>query len=301
MNDVDLNLLHAFHAIFVERSVTRAAKRLSIGQPAMSDALRRLRALFDDPLFVRAAGEMRPTPKADAIAIQIAPILKGIGAMLDTQIAFDPAETTKIFSIGSTDYTTLVILPALMRLVRDTAPYADLRIVAYDKDAVGGMLDRGEVDLALGVFPTPPPNAVKTPLFKEEFVGLACAGHSAILDGVITPGDFIRYPHALASVRRDERGAIDTVLHGLAMKRRIALVLPYMLLLAHVLPMTDLLAVLPKRAAESILSKDLQIFKLPMETNAWSVDMLWNPLTRTDRATAWLRTLMTQAALLARR
>jgi DNA-binding transcriptional LysR family regulator len=296
LNDVDLNLLVAFDALFAERSVTKAARRTGIGQSAMSDALRRLRELFGDKLFVRASSAMQPTPRARAIAQQIGPVLAQVRSILGEHISFQPQEARKTFTIASTDFTTLVLLPALLPALRTEAPNVDLRIVGYEKDAIGGMLDRGEVDLALGVFPDPPGNMIKSRLFGERFVGLARFDHPALQNGTIDLQTFADIPHALISIRRDERGAIDQAFGAIGLRRRVALVLPYMLLLPKILASSDLIAVLPERAAQSVSGTSLCCFDLPLDMAVWQVDMLWNPAARSDQATAWLRNLIVLTA-----
>jgi DNA-binding transcriptional LysR family regulator len=294
--ETDLNLLCAFDALYVERSVTRAARRMGIGQPGMSDALRRLRALFGDALFVRASGGMQPTPRAHAIAQEVGPLLARMRAAMGAHIAFKPAESRKTFSVASTDFITSVLLPPLIEALRHEAPHVDLRIADYWKDSIGSMLDRGEVDVAIGVFPDPPQNMVKSKLFDERFVGLIRANHPALRNGEMELARFVDLPHALVSVRRDERGAVDTVLAGLGLSRRIALVLPYMLLLPKVLAASDLVAIVPERAARLVGGAELHRFPLPIDMAAWSVEMLWSPTARTDKATAWLRDLIVRTA-----
>lgn len=296
LNAIDLNLLRAFDALFNERHVTRAAQRLGIGQPAMSDALRRLRALFGDELFVRASGAMQPTPRARDIAAAISPLLAQLRTTLGAQIAFVPQASDKAFTIASTDFTTMVLLPRLVDQLRLEAPNVDLRIIGYDKDAIGGMLDRGEADLAIGVFPSPPDTVVRSVLFEERFVGMVRADHPALRDGGMDIRTFAALPHALASVRRDERGAVDAALGSVGLRRRVALVVPYMLLLPGVVAQSDLVCVLPERAARAVASPELAFFPLPVTMLPWSVDMLWNPVARTDKATAWLRTLVARTA-----
>lgn len=287
---IDLNLLLAFEALFEERSVTAAARRIGLGQPGMSAALSRLRDLMQDELFVRAAGEMRPTAKAFEIAPGIMAALAQIRRTLDAGIGFDPATAARSFAIGSTDYTALVLLPDLVAHVRRHAPGVDLRVVGYEKGTVPEMLDRGEVDVALGVFPNPPERAVVTSLFKERFVGLARADHPAIVDGRIDAQSFAYLPHALVTTRRDTSGSLDEALAAQGLRRRIALTLPYVMVLPAALERSDLVAALPSRLADCVLAGGrVQRFELPVETNPWTVSMLWPASARSDRATAWLR------------
>lgn len=293
---MDFNLLFAFDALFTEQSVTKAARRIGVGQPAMSDSLRRLRVLFGDELFLRAAGGMQPTPRAKAIAKEIGPLLARMRKVLGEQVSFLPKESKKTFVIASTDFTAMVLLPALIAQMRRDAPNIDLRITGYEKDAIGEMLDRGEVDVAFGVFPNPPQNTVKSRLFEDRFVGLVRSDHPALVNGAMDLSTFADLPHALVSVRRDERGTIDQALEAIGRRRRIALVVPYMLLLPKVLVASDLVAILPERAALAVAEPLLRRFELPLKLRTWAVEMLWNPGARTDQASAWLRSLIVGTA-----
>ncbi len=216
----------------------------------MSDTLRRLRLVFGDELFVRAAGAMQPTPKAKVLAEEIGPLLGRMRRVLDGHVTFLPGESNDTFTLASTDYTTLVLLPAAAGGDAPSGAAVDLRVTGYEKEAIGGMLDRGEVDLAFGVFPDPPDNLVRTRLFNERFVGIARSDHPRIGGSVIDLETFVALPHALVSVRRDERGAIDQVLARLGLRRRIALVVPYMLLLPKALALSDMIAIVPNARQE---------------------------------------------------
>jgi DNA-binding transcriptional LysR family regulator len=294
--DIDLNLLTAFEALAAERHVTRAARRLGISQPAMSEALRRLRHLFGDQLFVRASGAMQPTPRALALSSALAPVLADLRRAMGDQVAFSPEVAVKAFTLASTDYISLVLLPPLIARLRQAAPGLDLHVTAYEKASLGPMLDRGEIDLAVGVFARPPEQVVRTVLFEEHFVGVSRADHPALSGGAMRLAAFASLPHALVSVNADRRGAIDDRLQALGQRRRIALVVPYMLLLPRVLAESDLIAVLPRRAAAAITDPRLTTFEVPFATDPWTVDLLWNPAARTDRATTWLRALIVETA-----
>ena len=296
LRSVDLNLLVAFDALYCERSVTGAAARLGLRQPAMSEALARLRRLFDDPLFVRASGAMQPTPKAEAMRPALSEGLDLLRSALGQAIAFAPDSSRRTFTIGSTDYTSAVLLPPLVAILRREAEGVDLRVVGYDKDMVGPMLDRGEMDLALGVFPDPPQGAVKVALFVERFVGVARRDHPALRDGPPGLAAFMALPQALVSVRRDVSGAVDKALKQAGHNRRAVVVTPHMGALPQILVASDLIAALPARAAE-VLDEQLQRFDLPLDIPSWSVEMLWSPAARRDQANQWLREKVKAVAL----
>ncbi len=294
--DIDLKLLAAFDAILKERNVTRAAQRLGLSQPATSDALRKLRHLFDDALFVKTGTDMLPTPRAVALSPEIEAILRRVEVLVGAEVPFDPATARRSFVVASTDYTSLVLLPALVARVQREAPGVDLLVRGYEKGDVGAMIDRGEIDLAIGVFPSPPKTVVRTPLFEERFVGVARADHPALV-GKMTVERFAALPHALVSVNGDRRGAVDTQLGALGLRRRVVLCLAQMMALPGVLETSDLVAALPARMAHAVAGDRLRIFALPFEIDPWQVVKLWNPAARRDQPTAWLRRIVAETAL----
>ncbi len=287
---VDLNLLVAFEALIEERSVTGAARRLNLGQPAMSAALGRLRALFGDELFIRIDKQMQPTTKALELAPGISSALRQIRQTIETSQTFEPAVTQRSFAISSSDYTSFVVIPTLIQLCSQAAPGLNFQIVKFQKDKVSELLEQGEIDVALGVFPHPPRQTLCMPLFEERFVGIARKGHPALANGSITAEAFAALPHALMTNRRATTGEIDKVLARYNLKRRIALTLPYMLLLPFVISSSDLVASVPQRIALRFASLgSLEIFELPIESEPWTVSMIWSKLTDKDDTNAWLR------------
>lgn len=290
----DLNLLLAFEALAQTGSVTRAAHRLGIRQPAMSAALGRLRTLTGDRLFEPAAGRMEPTLRALALMPGIEAALGELRRTLAREVDFTPRTAVRTFTIASTDYTSTLLLPPLLARLQREAPRIDLRMIGYGKQDVPELVARGEVDLALGVFDPPPPDAVRTILWEEHFVGLVRKGHPILSD--LTAERYTAADHALVSVRRDARGRIDRDLAALGLNRRIALVVPHMLVLPAVLKASDLVAALPARVARSSAQRGLEVFELPLSTRPWHVEMLWRPSARLDQASRWLRSEIIAAA-----
>ncbi|MFN6568374.1 LysR family transcriptional regulator [Dendronalium sp. ChiSLP03b] len=293
LSSVDLNLLVAFEALFEERSVTAAAQRLYLGQPAMSAALGRLRSLFQDELFIRIGREMQPTAKAMEIAPSISIALQQIRQTLETSQTFDPATSKRTFAIGSSDYTSYVVMPKLLEVCRQTAPGIDFRLIGFDKDCVGKLLEQREIDLALGVFQEPPRQTIQIPLFPEHFVGICRQGHPVISQQAIAPETFAQLPHALFTLRRDEVGELDKVLAQYNLQRRVVLTTPHLLILPAVISSSDLITAIPSRLATSFACQDtLEIFELPLQTEPWMISMLWSKLTDRDQANLWLRHLL---------
>jgi DNA-binding transcriptional LysR family regulator len=215
--------------------------------------------------------------------------------ILDFPKQFTPTATIA-FVIASSDYTTLVLIPPLVEAIEAEAPAIHLRIIGYDKADIPDLIDRGEVDVALGVFQSAPERAVRQFLCPERFVGVARRGHPAISGGAISMEDYIQAGHALVSLRRDAIGEIDKILRERNLSRSVVLTLPHMLVLPAILKRSDLLAALPQRVAQLVVGNELQIFDLPMNVPAWRIEMLWNASARSDQASAWLRSKIAFAA-----
>jgi DNA-binding transcriptional LysR family regulator len=287
---IDLNLLVAFEALFEERSVTAAAQRIYLGQPAMSAALGRLRALFDDPLFVRVGREMQPTTRAVAIAPGISAALDRVRQTIQLSQGFDPASDRRKFAIGSADYTSFVLLPQLSAYCQQFAPNINLRTIEFTKDEVGVLLEKGIIHLAVGVFPDPPRPTICVPLFQERFIGIARKDHPALSAGSISLDSFVNLSHVLYTSRRDDVGEIDLVLAQSDLQRRVAVTIPHLLVLPSIVAATDLIAAIPSHMARYLANlSEIELFELPIEVPPWTVSLLWSHLSDRDPGCSWLR------------
>jgi len=296
LQDLDLNLLVALDALLAERSVTRAARRLGLGQPATSAALGRLRALFGDPLLLRSGGAMVRSEMAERLAPALAEALAGLSSTLAAAAPFDPATSTRAFTLGSTDYYSQMLLPPVLARLRAEAPGVDLRIRGYAKEEVRGLLAARAVDLVLGTLRPPPEELVATPLLQERLVGLGGQAAVARLPAPLTPEAFAALPFALFTVNADATGVGDAALAGLGLRRRVVLAVPHLMALPGVLSATDLVAVVPERFARAVAGEALRLFALPMELPGFEVQLLWPPAARGDAGLAWLRRLITEVA-----
>lgn len=273
-----------------QRSVTKAAEKLQIGQPAMSASLNRLRVVFEDDLFVRLGRQMHPTVKAQAISPSILAALQQIRQTIASSQSFNATDSDRTFNIGSSDYSSFAIVPPLLQFCQQNAPFINLNTIGFEKDGVGDLLEHGMIDVALGVLPNPPRQTQLEPIFQERFVGIVRQGHPALINGTIALEAFSQLSHALTTLRRDRTGAIDRALQAQNLQRRIALITPHMLVLPFAIASSDLVAAVPQRIALNMAkSCNLAIFELPIETPSWTVSMLWSVLSDRDEEHQWLR------------
>ena len=246
----DLNLLIAFDALMEERNVTRASRRLGIGQPAMSYALARLRELFGDDLFIRTATSMQPTTRALELSGPIARIISDIRESVLADRAFRPDVTEIVFRIGASDYAEVAVLPEVLTALRSAAPKARIAINSVDGDQLGPMIESGAIDLAIGYFPDVTGSLETEVLFHENFVCLfdekAC--------GVSAPlklKTYLDLPHFLMSSRGDLSGCVDGLLAREGAQRFVFVATPHFLAIPFLLHGLRAAAAVPRRLAKN--------------------------------------------------
>src|SRR5262245_59157338 len=197
---IDLNLLAAFDALMSERSVTRAAARIGVSQPAMSAALSRLRKLFGDPLFLRSADGLLPTPRARDVAEPLSAALRQIESTLVKRPEFVPDKASQTFTLGLSDYPAFVLLPSLLQALGEHASGVSLSVHAFnDRDHAVDLLDAGTIDAAIGVPPTHADGRILTrPILRDEFVTIIASKHPAARRGMDMK-TYLSLPHVLVS------------------------------------------------------------------------------------------------------
>lgn len=244
---LDLNLLVVFDALMTDRNVTRAGERVGLSQPAMSNALSRLRAYFKDDLFVRGPDGMRPTPRATELAPGIHAALGTIDAALDP-VRFDPAEAVRTFRIETNDYVVATYLPQLMALLAREAPGVDVRVTPQT-GLTFERLDAQDIDFGISAFGDPPERFGSQALAEDVYVVLMRKRHP-LADQNLTLNRYAAAQHLLVSPRGDPRGFVDTALAEKGLTRRVALTVNQFSSAAPVVARTDLIVTIPKRIAD---------------------------------------------------
>ena len=287
---IDLNLLVAFDALVSERSVTRAADRLGLSQPATSHALARLRTLFGDPLLVRSASgrSMEPTRRALALREPVAAILADVSRVLSEAEAFDPASADRCFRIRASDLLGRVFLAGLVGRLRAEAPGVSLDVVHLDPAETVDALAAGRIDLALSTGLETGAAMASAPLARDRMVALMAASHPAArappsLDA------FLALAHLRVAMSPTDRRFVDAVLARRGLSRRVALTVPHWLLVPHVLRTSDLVATMPRRLAAVLAEADLSIRPLPFDTDPFEWRLYWQARSTGDAGLDWLR------------
>jgi DNA-binding transcriptional LysR family regulator len=294
---LDLNLLRAFEALYGERSVTLAAGRLGVTQPAMSNALARLRVFFDDPLFVRSPGGMSPTPRSDALAPHVERALEGLREAIGGE-RFEPAAAAARVTVGTVDYMESLYLSGLLGALGRLAPRITLQIKRLDSifELPEEQFRVGAVDCALGLFPQPvPPQAG---LYGEVLRtdGWACVGRQGhpALRGTLTLETYAKLRHISVWYQQSlSHGVIDRQLSERGLWRDCALVTSHFMTAAAHLAASDCVTTVPTDLAEALAAAaPLQIAQLPWEMAPAKTSLVWS--TRLDRSPLhrWFRDLV---------
>lgn len=290
---IDLNLLVTLHALLVEKHISRAALRLHRSQPAVSHALAHLRKLFNDPLLVRRSGKLELTVRAHELMQPLTEALGQLGALLEPP-RFDPSRAERTFRLAMSDYGARVVLPGLVRTLRQLAPGVELAVSQASREAMLADVMDGETDLALGVFPDPGPASLRCQtLFTESF---ACLADASTLpeSGVLSREAWLARPHVLVAVRAAADGEIDPVLAREGLSRRVSVLLPHWSVANELIAGTDLVLTVARRNLAGIdADPRLKVFEPPLAIPPFDFRMVWHPRRDPDPAHGWLRQLVT--------
>lgn len=288
----DLNLLVVFDTLMREGHVGRAGEVLGLTQPAVSHALGRLRHLLGDPLFVKHAKGMRPTPRAETLAAPLASALQALRATLNPDDGFDPAQARRTIIMGGADYIDLTLMPPLMKAIRAEAPQFDIRLRAITRETVLHDLRRQEIDLAIGPVGAAPSALDVTPLFSERLVMISRRGHPAV-KGTLSPEDFASLPHLLVSPRGDPVGSVDEALREAGLARRVVFTVPHFLAAPFIVGATDMVGVLAERIARRLgAASGISIRPLPVTVRPWTIGIARPRDAPSDPALNWLTQLI---------
>jgi len=292
LSGIDLNLLVAFDALAAERSVTRAAARIGIGQSAMSHNLARLRALFGDELFTRAQDGMRPTPRALELIDPIQDVLAQIQKLTARRPEFIPEHAERTFRIGLPDSVEVLLVPKLLAYLQHHAPGVRLRLQATAEAAqIFDDLDANRLDMAFSIVPTD--EGRDHHKRRSLLVGSYLCMFNPALVGIVPPislQDYVRLPHVLTSLRQGERGVVDDALDKIGLARTIALITPRFLAVPFLVRGAPVITTMHAELARLFSSAlALSLSPPPVELPQISISLLWHASYDHDPGHAWVR------------
>jgi len=292
----DLNLLPVLLVMMEERNVTRAAERLGITQPALSNALNRLRETLNDPLFIRERYGMRPTPKAEQLAQVVGIALSSIDKVILGQQDFDPLHATRLFTLAPNSYVEFIMMPAIVARLRDCAPGIRLRLTPFGNDITETGVISGNTDMVLGRIVEPPENLVVQHLMNE---GLGCvirADHPLVGEN-LSAEQYEQLKHVNVLPPGRMRAGLYQALEKRGLRRQVAVSVTHFLAVPEMIAVTDYCATLPRLICQH-LSRDqrLRIVPAPVDLGTFPVEMGWHARYRDDPAHRWFRSLVAETA-----
>lgn len=287
ISNFDLNLLRVLDALLIERNVSRAAERLALSQPAVSNALARLRELLDDPLLVRVGRSMQPTPRALSLAQPIHAALQQINLSLRAGEAFDPSRSRQRFTIAVTDYVELVCMPALLKRLASRAPGIVIAIEHLSPTLPVEALDNAEIDLVLGRF-TDIPSRFHSRRWATETLKLAVRKQHPMLKQGNSLESFLRLRHLWVHGGQT-KGMVDQWLNSQGLQRNIVYTTPNYLQAAHIVAASDLAVVLPTQLANEFAGLlPIELHDLPFDLGPFDLDIVSTVQRERDTALQWL-------------
>ncbi len=286
---IDLNLLTVLLVLKREGSVSRAAQKLHLGQPAVSQALSRLRTMFNDPLFVRTAQGMEPTPRAEALISALGPLMEQMQNVLFQPASFTPSEATHVFRLGMSDWVERWLMPALYARIMRDAPGITIKVVASDPFRDAELVTRGEIELAISVGESTPATLRREKLVSHSFCTL-WHPEQLLLPVPLTLENYVAHAHVLVSYRGAAWSAIDARLSALGKARSIRYVTPHFSSLPPLLSRIPALATVPAGLADDwVAHYGLCCSPVPVETPEIPFSLLWHKRSDNDIPLNWLK------------
>lgn len=285
LEKVDLNLFVVFDAIYRERSVTKVAVQLNLTQPAVSNALSRLRQTFDDPLFVRTPEGMMPSPVADTIVGDIREALSLLGQSVSSNAHFDPASSEKVFRLGMNDLAEALLLPRLQAKIKQRAPKVSITSYYVAREEATQELKAGLIDLLLDA-PTVNAKSLRHQKLSALPYVVAMRKTHPLAEKKLSVEDYLQSDHLHVSSRRTGRGQMDIALHAQGYQRNVRMRVQSYLVAGHIAEDTDLLWTVPKVLADRL---PLLVKPLPFKMDQLQWHLYWHEKADNDPASLWIR------------
>ncbi len=289
IKDLDLNLLVVFNQLLMDRSVSAAADKLGLSQPAVSNALRRLRNLLNDELFLRTTRGMEPTPYAQQLAEPIAYALSTIQTTLSQRTSFSPATSTRRFTLAVTDLGEIEFLPSLMDRLQEVAPGVTVSTVRNNAESLRDDMEAGNVDLAIGLIPQLKSNFFQQRLFMQRYVCLFRKGH-ALDKRRLSRKEFYDADHVVVVSAGTGHAKMDEIIESAEEKRRVRLLVPHFVAVGHILASTDMIATVPERYAYRCAEPfGLRYVDHPVQLPQIGINLFWHARFHKEPGNQWLR------------
>jgi DNA-binding transcriptional LysR family regulator len=292
LRDIDLNLLVVFNQLLMDRRVSTTADKLGLSQPAVSNALKRLRVLLKDELFVRTARGMEPTPYALNLVEPMGYALGTLQNALNQRDSFDPATSERTFTLGLTDIGEIYFMPTLMKTLSRVAPRIKISTLRHNSGHLSEDMASGNVDIAVGLLPGLTTGFFQRRLFKQRYVCLFRQGHPTA-HNPISLAQFKSLAHVGVTSANTGHSEVDEWLTRKGIARHIQLHVPHFVAVGHILQSSDLIATVPERFAQKCAEPfQLETSPLPFKLPDIAINLFWHAKYNREPANMWLRQLM---------
>ena len=286
---VDLNLLVVFDAVMREKHVTRAAKRIGMTQPAVSNALNRLRHIAKDDLFIRSAKGVVPTARAIELGPPIRQAINLVENAFDPT-SFDPKNSINVFNIAISNYTASILFPKLAEVLEKEAPNINVRSKQLGDVDLLKELEAANIDFIIaGQQLQETENFISHHLYDEDFVCVMRKGHSLAKKKQLTIKEFSQSKHLMVTTTGKAFGFVDYLLEAKGLKRRVAMTVNQFLVGPLIIRHTDMILTVSKRVSEKFRLDGVKVFPLPLLTNPLSLKLIWHKRTDTNPGNEWMR------------
>lgn len=288
-HDVDLNLLAVFQEVYRERQISGAARRLNLSQSAVSNALARLRRLFGDELFVRTGQGMQPTPFAESLAEPVGSALAQVALALNRRSGFDPASSTRRFTIAMTDVGEVHFMPALIERCRALAPHLQLSSRRAGSIALKEEMESGRVDLAIGPFEDISEALYQRLLFRQPYVSMVRRGHP-LTEGKVDLARFGQAEHLFVDSSESPYDRINQLLEKAGIGASTRFRVPHFTAVPYIIQSSELVVTVPQKLAERAGPPfGLAWITPPLNLPPLQTNMFWHRRYNQDPGNQWLR------------
>ena len=294
MAELDLNLLYVLVALDERRSVSGAARKLHRSQPGVSVALGRLRDLFGDPLFVRSGNGMQPAPRATTLIESARAVLARIGSDIVAEPPFDPSRSSRAVTLVLSDVGEVVLLPTLIKRLRELMPDAMVRSVTLPPTEVALQLESGEVDLAIGYFPDLKKHSFyQQALYTDTFASLIRSDHRMQADR-LSIREYLQLEHAVVRAESRTEEVMESYLARKKIRRQVVLSTPHFASAPIIVAQSDLIVTIPEPLASyfSSVAVGVRVVQLPFDPPRILIKQFWHRKFHHDARSRWLRALV---------
>ncbi|MDI6028909.1 LysR family transcriptional regulator [Corticibacterium sp. UT-5YL-CI-8] len=296
LSRIDLNLLHIFAAIYQESSITRAAEALNLSQPAVSNSLAKLRDIFGDPLFVRTANGVAPTPLAHRLAGPVREALSALQLAFGTHEAFDPEVSRRIMCFSMSDFAEAVLLSPLIGEISRLGSRIEVQNHFVSEREINTRLASGELDFAVESHPLEEPGLNRALLIEDAFVCVVRRDHP-VLSGPWSLERYLALDHLHISNRPRHSNMVDGALAKEKLRRKVTVHIEHCLAVGAILASSDLCVTIPRVFIDRHLSESgFSTLPCPFAMTALQTWLYWHPATVNSAAHGWVRDTMLRLA-----